>query len=478
MAGGRYELVDDVPAPPRYELVDESAPSSTLPANAGLANFGASVLGLPVDTITSAYNLFKAGIGTAQNKLLGTPLPELTQAPIGSSENIRGLLRSTGQSGLSPDNPSTTPAGKAQFDLVSRGGFLPGGFLPAAGSMAAERIGGPQWAGVGALAPQAAITGYNAARAPSLARDEARNAVRDETLRRGVDAGYVTPPSASGGGFVSRRLESIGGKAAIGQQAAARNQAVTDDLARRALGMADDAPITVASLERFRNREAQPYREVAALSPRAAAALQELRDARAESTAYWRHYDRSSDPASQRQAVQFGYTAQQLERELEAIAAAAGRQNLIPELRQARTAIAKSYDVERALNIGDAHVSAPIIGRALDRGAPLTGELETIGRFSQAFPQYTREGASLPTPGVSKSEAMLSLGLGMGGYGLGGWPGVAAAALPLASGPTRGVLLSRPYQNAVQPNYGPGMNPAPSPQLLYQLGILEQGKQR
>jgi hypothetical protein len=40
--------------------------------------------------------------------------------------------------------------------------------------------------------------------------------------------------------------------------------------------------------------------------------------------------------------------------------------------------------------------------------------------------------------------------------------------------PTRGLLLSDTYQNLAMPNYGPAMTPSPAPQLLYQLGILNQ----
>src|SRR5687767_5003243 len=112
---------------------------------------------------------------------------------------------------------------------------------------------------------------------------------------------------------------------------------------------------------------AEPYRQVAGLSPVARQALERLRDARNEARTYWRHYDVTATPESQRQARQFDQRAETLERVIEQQATRAGRPELINELRQARTDIARAHDIERALNLGDGHVDARILGRAFDR---------------------------------------------------------------------------------------------------------------
>jgi hypothetical protein len=365
--------------------------------------------------------------------------------------------------------------GRAQYDLMSRGGFIPGGALPAVGSVVAERTLGPEWAGVGAMAPQAAITGYNALRAPSLQRQEAENAVRDSTLREARKEGYVVPPSSSGGGFLSRRLESIGGKAAVGQQAAAKNQKITNEIARRELGLPKMSPLSEEALNNLRTKLAAPYREVARIDQEAASALEKLKQVRFDANAQHKFYNHTPNPEVLAKARSLDAEAARLESYLEGIASNAGKVNLVDELRRARTQIAKTYDVERALNIGTGDVAARSLGKALDKGKPLSGGLATAGRFAEAFPSYAREGATIPTPGVSKSEALASMMLGLGGYAATGNPyGMAAAALPLASGPVRSMLLSSPYQNAVMPNYAPALTAAPNPQLLYQLGILSQ----
>jgi hypothetical protein len=486
MAAGQvtYKFVDDVPAAPSsYKFVDELKveASKTLPANAGLANFAANIAGLPADTVQSGINLIRAAqggmAGLAQKA--GVPgatdwMPPLLQGSPGTSEWIKGQLRGTEQPGLSPDNPSNSPMGRAQFDLMSRGGFLPGGALPAVGSVVAERTLGPEWAGVGAMTPQAAITGYNAMRAPSLARQESQNAVRDKTFEEGRQEGLVAPPSAAGGGFFSNILESFGGKAATNQKANKINQEALTAIARREAGLPENAAISVEALEARRNVLAQPYREVAALSKEASSALSKLREVRNEATQYFREYDVSQRVAALKKAQKLQQESLALEKFLENEAMRSSRPNLIPELRSARTAIAKTYDIERALNIGTGDVSAPVLGRMMDKGKMLTGGLATAGRFQQAFPQVMREGAVVPSPDVSATNMMAAGALGYGGFQAAGWPGLLAAGIPFARGGARAAMLSGPAQNSLVADYGPAMRPAPSPQLLYQLGILQQ----
>lgn len=477
------DIFKDV-APPKVTAAPAAAPaqeSKPLPVNAGLAKFLTSAVGLPVDMIESALNVGARGVqalkGNTNSALYGG---NAFRNSAGGSQWLEEKMRQTGMPGLSPDNPApNSQVGTAQYDFTSRGGFIPGGALPAAGSMVAEKIGGPDWAGVGAMTPQAAIKGYNAARAPSLAKSEAENVVRDATLRDATKEGYVVPPSAADGGFISKRLESVAGKAAIGQDAAVTNQKITTEIARRELGLPKMAPLTENSLDTLRDNAAAPYREVAKIDPEAARALEKLKQVRFDANANYKFYNAMPNPEVLAKAKGFSAEAARLEDYIEQIAANAGKPGLVGDLRQSRTLIAKTYDVERALNIGTGDVSARMLGSAMDKGKPLSGGLATAAKFAEGFPAYARDGASIPTPGVSKSEALASLILGLGGFSAtGGNPlGLAAAALPLASGPTRAALLSKPYQNAVMPSYTPGVNAAPNPQLLYQLGIL-QSQQR
>jgi len=143
--------------------------SRPLPANAGLAAFGASLVGLPMDTVENVANLGIAGYGAIKTALTGQPGPELLHGTPGTTENVKAMLRSTGAPGLSPDNPTPeSKMGTAQYDFVARGGVIPGGAMPAAGSIIAEKIGGPQWAQVGAMAPAAISATVGAIPRPKL----------------------------------------------------------------------------------------------------------------------------------------------------------------------------------------------------------------------------------------------------------------------------------------------------------------------
>jgi hypothetical protein len=290
------------------------------------------------------------------------------------------------------------------------------------------------------------------------AQRQAQNSVRDTTLRNAQDAGYVVPPSAAGDGFVTRRLESIAGKAAIGQEAAVKNQAVTDTLARQAAGLGPDEAISRGNLKIARERIAAPYREVAAVDAAVAADLEAMKQARYDAKLAYKHYGVNKDPATLKQAEALKAKEMELEGFIAAALNNAGKPDLLRKFAQARADLAKNFQVQEAVNVGSGQVDASVIGRALDRGAPLSGELDTIGRFQQAFPAYAREGGIVPTPGVSKSEAILASLLAGGGAAAFGPVGVAAAALPLLSTPIRSGLLSGPGQSLLsKPSYTPGL---------------------
>jgi hypothetical protein len=454
----------------------EAEVSEPMPVNAGLANFGAGLVGLPMDTVKNALNLGIAGFGAAKTAITGKPGPDLIETVPGDSSNVKSMLRSTGLPGLSPDNPNPdSKMGTAQYDFVSRGGVIPGGALPAAGSMLAEKFIGPEWAGVGALAPTAAITGFNAVRAPGLAQEQAQNQVRDAALRPAQDAGYVVPPSTVRPTLAGNIVESFGGKAAFKQQAELKNQQVTNRLVREELRLPPNTPLTEGVLQGVRDRAGQPYREVSAMSPLAANTLQRLRDARAEANVQYRHYDRSAVPEALREARRQEAQAAMLERVLEREAVRLGRPELIPQLRAARTEIAKTWDVERSINVGDGNVDAKFIGRSLDRGRPLSGNLETIGRFTEgAGRQFTREAASVPAAGVSALNFPAAALLGFEGAQAFGPAGVVAAGIPFVRGGVRGGVLSDLYQqNFNRPDYTPNMRPQGSLEALIQQSIIE-----
>lgn len=383
------------------------------------------------------------------------PLAALAAVPGANSIAGSALLGST----LGAIEPVGTDESRTKNALI--GGAVGGG-----ASAAMKGVG----AGANALLNRSTAQGAAAA---------SQNAVRDATVKAAQAEGYVIPPSAIGGG---KTLETIGGKAATGQEAAIRNQEVTNRIARKEAGLAADTPISESSLAAARKELAEPYREVAALSKPAAKALEDLKSVRTDSKNYWQFFNRTGDPEALKKAQQFDLRADKLEGLIEkeaakltnfkqfksdsARAAAEAHgieqgQNLVESLREARKAIAKNYDVERALNVGNGNIDAHAIGRMLDKRGEqgVTGGLQTIGRFAEAFGNISREAGAVPAPGVSKlmpygSIALGAIGAGASEHYAGSPYGAAAAALPLLSGPARSLALSKMMRPGVK--YGPG----------------------
>jgi hypothetical protein len=298
------------------------------------------------------------------------------------------------------------------------------------------------------------VRGYVEEGKAAAMAEQARNAARDANLKEITDAGYVFPATRTDPSFAKKKLESVAGKAALDQEASMRNQAKTNELSRRAASLEPDSPITPQTLEVARERLSGPYREVSRLSPTAASAWEAARQAKADAKAEWNYYNRQGNPETLKKAKELDREVAFYEDMVEQEATALGRQDMLPQLREARKQLAKNYDVERALNSTTGDVDARVLGRMYekDKGQRMTGELATIGKFANMFPRDARSPAGVPTPGVHNLEMYGAAGLGLGGHatGMGWWPmGIVAAG-----GPARSLSLSKFMQS--QPEYKPG----------------------
>jgi len=295
----------------------------------------------------------------------------------------------------------------------------------------------------------------------NAARTNALNAPKASALQAGQEAGYVVPPSEVNPSWMNKRLEGMAGKAAIGQQAAAENQPVTTALARQALGMQVDEPISISALNGIRKEAGKPYQEIAQLPTPPSIAngysqtrtitspkvdLESLKQARNDSQGWYDAAKVSKSPDDLAKAKKFEAIANTLEDKIAQSAQSAGRGDLSQSLKDSRKKIAQTYNVQKALNKVTGEVNANDIGKLIDEGRPVTGELKTIGDFQQAFPKFLREGEKIPSAGVSKSEALAMLLMGGGGAAAAGPMGAMFGALPLLSTPVRNMLLSKLYQ--------------------------------
>ena len=283
-----------------------------------------------------------------------------------------------------------------------------------------------------------------------------KDLVKMDTLKEAQKLGLDVPPSLKGAGAVEKGIESIGGKADVAREMSARNREAVQVIARREAGIPENQPLTEETLAQARNRIAQPYRQISSLSPQAAKALEKLKQVRQEAKVYHRHYDMQGDPKSLKEAQRLDDKAEALENRISKIAGDLAP-DLLPALKQARTQIAKNYDIEKALNVGTGEIDARKIGRLIDkRGVQgVTGELGTVGKFAQAYPDFVQPKASATDVSALRPYASLlglSLGAGAGGYELGKHYtgtnyGYVMAALPFLSPAARSLALSKLMQS-------------------------------
>lgn len=338
------------------------------------------------------------------------------------------------------------------------------------------------------------------------ALQKSQNAVRDQTLVNAQGAGYVVPPSQSGAGIGSRMLEGVSGKYKTNQLAAIKNQNVTDRLARQALGLAEDQPITREAMQMVREQAfAKGYEPVANAGPietdrvfqkaldsivsdyqgasrsfpgavrndvmemvdglrsgaiDAGDALKMTRILREQANKAYASGDKALGKATRK-------ASDAIEDQVERALQNAGEDGakMLEEFRAARKLMAKAHSVERAIVEEGGHVNARVLGTALQRGKPLSGELRTIGAFANNFKDVAR----VPESGWANPITVLDAFGTAGMAGVGAGP--ASIALPAARLASRYGILSGPYQKAfVGPqSYGPGLLGEMTPAMLAEL---------
>jgi len=338
----------------------------------------------------------------------------------------------------------------------------------------------------GALGGQAqkVIAGRAAAKAANATQDAAAVAARE--------AGYTLPPVTTNPSVTNRVLEGFAGKLTTAQQASMNNQAVTNGLVRKALGMADDAPITKEALGALRKNAGAAYEAVAgvpqpfvadgafksavaAMRDKAnqvagsfpsmsnsgvASLLDDLErgvfDPRAAVEASKQMRAASSkvlgSPMADPAAIQVARSQKEAAKALEDLIArnlkANGMDDLFGAWQSARTEIAKIKTVEKALNETTGNVAAGKLAKEAGKGRMLTNELRTIAQAGQAFPKAVRE-VTESMPGISPLDYAVGGGLGT----ISGNPMLLAA--PLARPALRHLILSPAYQRAMgSPGYG------------------------
>lgn len=323
------------------------------------------------------------------------------------------------------------------------------------------------------------------------------------------EAGYVVPPTQVKPSLGNRLLEGMSGKITTAQNASARNQEVTNRLAKQAIG-ADE--LSSEGLAMVRSKANQAYSDLGNFGTINAddAFSKIVRDAgqRAEgfakdfpelvnkdveqlveSFANKKTFDSQSaieaikrlregqraisgNPMAGAEAKAFGRTQGKLADAVESLVernlAEAKRPELLTAFRDARKTLARVYDVEKAMNPASGTVDARKLGNALKKGR-LSDELRTAAEFAQTFPKAAQavEGmGSLPqlSPLDWATAGGMSAATGspLGALGLVARPAARAAALSpfvqnrLAQPQGLPMLTQNARQNLLQPLYRSG----------------------
>lgn len=450
-----YSLQDVVGTPKKYGLEDVAPPSdqswldrqsnglATGPINAylGIKQLFGGLDPIEQDVLRQNRNAEKNAPGASVLSNIGMLAPTMlipganTIAAGGVIGSLQGLAQ--------PADGEQSFANIAKQKLINMG---LGGVFGTAG----QYVGGKVASTVSQnLADQTASAAANAS----------RNSVRDATLEEARLAGYTVPNSAVNPTFMGNRLESLGGKAAIKQESTIRNQDVTNALARKAIGLPEDAPLSVGNVEKQRTANYGPYQDVAALPPRPlqlgssvtntttvepfnpAQALQDLKQSRNDAQGFYTFYNRSGDPSQLALAKAAESKANSLEFQLQQHATVNGRPDLVPALVDARKQIAKTYMVERALNPANGDINPQVLGRLYAKGKPLSDGLDTIGKFTASYPQFSKPSSMTPAAGVTAVEPMAMAAMAA----TTGDP--LAGLLPLLRSPARSLALAKFMQS-------------------------------
>lgn len=408
---------------------------------------------------------------------------EATRAMTGAS----GIPRTAQTIATNIANRRGATAGQRIASLMAQN---PSGQVLGAGTSAATAQTATE---MGAPAPVAMVAGIAGGTLPYGRVATPRQTVAEKEFAAARPEGYVVPPASVRPTVGNIALESISGKAALQQIASGKNQEVTNRLAAEAVGLPAGEQITKTALERVRAESGKVYEKLKSFGAFSAdndfysdvvkinAESQELLRAfpdlplagaekinnlvnainqpnfdsktavtlvktlRQQAT---KHF--SGAPTAEEQAL--GAAKRKAADAMEALISRrltqSGDTQLIKEFNDARTRIAKTYSIEKALELSG-NVNAKKLAAQLKADKPLTGGLRTAAQFAGNFPKASVTPETYGSPGVSALDTAMAAG-GASMLPIVGASGILAAGLPLARPVTRSVALSRMLQNRLE----------------------------
>lgn len=410
---------------------------------------------------------------------------------------IKPILKEAAKQGVAGAAATTVQSGLDKGELPSAKELAIGTALPAV-------VGG----GVQAVTPK--LPGGRVESVPGVTPQKIR------TLEEGQAKGLSVLPTTLDPSFSNKQLESFGGAVASKRQVQQANAEKVPALIREELDLVPDADGRVAELspgllKQLRKDAGEAYnvideiqkkakteldqlekaraqidlepdpkqREIlldqydqqiasnkAILETQAAADVKKLRELRGESQKNFDKYYNSGGKNVEAQTAAYDLKdqAKQLELDIEDAMRKAGFEDAANNLQRAREKIAKTYNVEEALNLGDFSIDPDVFKKQLDRGVPLSGNLKLLGQFKLAFPASLADPTKIPAPGVSNVSSILQTVMGVGAFGgTEGLPlparlalsGAATVALPVTREMARKRLLSPSVQESLSEAISP-----------------------
>lgn len=480
-----------------WEGYEQHASGSKAAAPAGpgaVQSFGAGVLRGAKDVIDTGAQLLATGFDKVAGTQEGQRVAAMNSA--GKADFDKEYKDSTAASvgRVAGQVAVTLPVGGALgagVKAAGAAGALPKAAVPlgeaiASGGLSAQGAGMGTRAAGGAIAggataglvdPEQAATGAAIGAAlPVVVRGAGKvghaltSSMRGPEVAPGIrkaaesaaENGFVVPPTMAKPTLGNRLMEGLAGKISVAQNASMKNQQVVNQLAAKEIGLPAETTITPELLKEIRANAGQAYKAVASLPVKPAERAQpmfnkpaspeinpaqmveDLKQARNDAQAWYRAYNRSASPEDLTKAKAAEGLSKRLESGLESYAESLGQSDLLRSLRDARTMIAKTYSVERALNPTTGSVDAQTLAKLAKKGV-LTGGLKASADLATAFPKAAQSVEKMGSlPQVSPLDWTAALGIGAA---TGGSP-VAAAGLvarPLA----RAATLSKPVQRSL-----------------------------
>jgi hypothetical protein len=311
---------------------------------------------------------------------------------------------------------------------------------------------------------------------------------KQQIAQAAINQGATLPPTQVNPSFINSILEGISGKQTTAQVASIKNQAVVNAQARKALGLADDVELTPKVLQDYRDVKGQAYEALKSNNAyytdkkfindinAKSADLQKLAnttDVSAELNVInglkqmsfdgvglveqmkRLRYDAernlmSGDPKNSALGKAQKFAANQLEDLAERNLQKFNQPDVMNNFKQARKDIAKSYTIEKSMNLATGDVSGAKLGARSAAGKIVPSELQALADAAATFPKAFQNPA---TVGSVPVISPLDLGSAAIASAASGNPLVMGSALTRPA--VRTGITSGMYQRNMLPNTKP-----------------------